>query len=113
MSVNDECIENVVVSYQFHAFDAHDNDQYFFKTENTDSVKKLNDFFRNHCDVDMKFIYRKNSATYVKIKHEDINFPCCPSANQNLCWKEVDDSKRPHTEALQRANDGFSKNGSQ
>ena len=73
MSVNDRCIKNVVVSYQFHAFDAHDNGQYFFKVENTDSLRKLNNFFRNHCDVDMKFIYRISFATHVKIKNEDID----------------------------------------
>ena len=71
--MNDRCIENIVVTYEFHAFDAHDNDQYFFKIENTNSLKQVNDFFKNHCDVNLKFLYRKNNATYVKIKHEDID----------------------------------------
>ena len=53
MSVNDRCIENVVVSYQFHAFDARVNDQCFFNVENTDSLKKLDDFFTNQYDVDI------------------------------------------------------------
>ena len=73
MTVNDRSIENIVVTYEFHAFDAHDNDQYFFKIENTNSLKQVNDFFKNHCDVNLKFLYRKNNATYVKIKHEDID----------------------------------------
>jgi hypothetical protein len=36
-------------------------------------LKKRDDFCRNHYDVDIRFIYRKNLATYVKMKHEDID----------------------------------------
>lgn len=36
-----DVLENVVASYHFHTFDAHDNDQYFFKVGNTDSLKNL------------------------------------------------------------------------
>ena len=46
MSVNENYLEGIVVSYQFHKFDVSDND--IFKVEDADSLDKLNKFFRKH-----------------------------------------------------------------
>ena len=72
MSVNENCLEGIVVSYQFHKFDVDDNDMCFFKVENAQSLNRLNEFFRKHWGHNVKFIYRKGFYTYVKVKHEDI-----------------------------------------
>ena len=72
MSVDENCLEGIVVSYQFHKFDVYDNDVYFFKVEDANSMDKLNKLFRKHWGHNVDFIYRKNYATYVKVKHVDI-----------------------------------------
>jgi hypothetical protein len=48
MSVNENCLEGIVVSYQFHKLDIDDNDMCFFKVEHAQSLNKLNKFFRKH-----------------------------------------------------------------
>ena len=72
MLENENCIEGVVVSYQYHKFDVEDNDIYFFKVEDTDSLDKVNRLFRKHWGHNVSFVYRKQFNTYVKVKHEDI-----------------------------------------
>ena len=72
MSVDENFLEGIVVSYQFHKFDVDDNDIYFFKVEEAESLDKLNKCFRKHWGRKVNFIYRKNLNTYVKVKHEDI-----------------------------------------
>ena len=73
MSVNDKKIENIFVTYEFHAFDAHENDQYFFKPGNETARNRLDQFFKNNSEFDMKFIYRKHLDLYLKVKHKHIN----------------------------------------
>ncbi len=70
--MSDNCVEGIVVSYQFHKFDIDDNDIYFFKVEDTESLDKINKLFRKHWVHNVDFLYRKHFATYVKVKHEDI-----------------------------------------
>ena len=65
MSVDENFLEGIVVSYHFHKFDIDDNDIYFFKIEEVESLDKLNKFFRKHWGYNVKFIYRKNLNTYV------------------------------------------------
>ena len=72
MSVNDKCIENLVMTYQFHSIDAYENDQYFFKPSNKTSYDRLCSFFKDHSDFDLKFVYRKKDDLSVKIKHKHI-----------------------------------------
>ena len=72
MSVNENYLEGIVVSYQFHKFDVNDNDIYFFKVEDANSLDKLHKFFRKHWGHNVDFIYRKCLNTYVKVKHENI-----------------------------------------
>ena len=72
MSVNENCLEGIVVSYQFHKFDVDDNDMYFFKVEDTESIDKINKFSRKHWGHNLEMIYRKGFNTYVKVKHENI-----------------------------------------
>ena len=72
MSVNENCIEDILVSYQFHKFDADDNDMYFFKVEDTEGIDKINEFSRKHWGHNLEMIYRKGFNTYVKVKHENI-----------------------------------------
>jgi hypothetical protein len=60
------------VSYQFHKFDADDNDMCFFKVEDAESIDKINKFSRKHWGHNLEMIYRKGFNTYVKVKHENI-----------------------------------------
>ena len=72
MVESDNCLEGIVVSYQFHKFDVDDNAIYFFKIEDAESMDKLNKFSRKHWGHDTNFVYRKMLSTYVRVKHEDI-----------------------------------------
>ena len=54
MSVNENCLEGIVVSYQFHKFDADDNDVYYFKVEDTESIDKINKFLGNIGGITLK-----------------------------------------------------------
>ena len=69
MGENENYIEGLVVSYQYHKFDIYDNDIYFFKVENKESLDKLNKLFRKHWGHNVDFLYRKQFNTYVKVKH--------------------------------------------
>ena len=72
MSVDENCLEGIVVSYQFQKFDVYDNDIYFFKVEDANSMDKLNKLFRKHWGRNVDFINRKNYITSVKVKNVDI-----------------------------------------
>jgi hypothetical protein len=72
MSMKENCVEGVLVSYQYHKFDSDDNDMYFFKVEDSESLDKLNKLFRKHWGHTMDFLYRKSFNTYVKVKHQNI-----------------------------------------
>ena len=73
MPTNDKCIENLFVTYQFHAIDAYQNDLYYFKPGNETSLNRLNQFFKNNCEYEFKFVYRKNDDLFIKVKHKHIN----------------------------------------
>ena len=72
MGENENYIEGIVVSYQFHKFDIYENNIYFFKVEEKESLDKLNKLFRKHWGHNVDFLYRKQFNTYVKVKHENI-----------------------------------------
>ena len=83
MSLTDECIEGLLMIYQFHSIDAYETDQYFFKLVDERSLDRFNQFFSTHLDFEMKFVYRKNSEVYLKIEHDNItNFFDIPFEKQ-------------------------------
>ena len=48
MAVNENYIEDILVSYQFHKIDVDGNDVCFFKVEDIQSIEKMNKFCRKH-----------------------------------------------------------------
>ena len=73
MSENDKCIENLFLTYEFHAIDAYQHDQYYFKPGNETSLNRLNQLFKSKSDFDLKFVYRKHFDLFIKIKHKHIH----------------------------------------
>ena len=73
MSENDKCIENLFLTYEFHAIDAYQHDQYYFKPGNKTAKDRLNQFFKDNCEKEFKFFYRKNEDLFIKVKHKHIH----------------------------------------
>jgi hypothetical protein len=67
MSENDKCIENLFLTYEFHAIDAYQHDQYYFKPGNETAKDRLNQFFKDNCEKEFKFFYRKNEDLFIKV----------------------------------------------
>ncbi len=42
----------------------------FSNSESKNSLDEFNNFFKNNLNFEMKFVYRKNSDVYIKVKHE-------------------------------------------